>query len=126
VLTKRVSCPDGVNTATNAACCALYPILEDIQANLFDGGECGEEVHDLVRWYGSCSLLILGKVHESVRLSFHDAIGFSRTKGGGGTDGSIMTFSEIETAYHANNGVQGIIEAQKPFVAKHNITAGDL
>lgn len=43
-ITKRVACPDGVNTATNAACCVLFPVLEDIQQNLFDGGECGEEV----------------------------------------------------------------------------------
>ncbi|KAG6859952.1 Manganese peroxidase 3, partial [Termitomyces sp. Mi166 len=61
--TKRVECPDGVHTATNAACCALYPVLEDIQTNLFDGGKCGEEVH------------------ESLRLTFHDAIGFSPSKG---------------------------------------------
>ena len=44
----------------NAECCVLFPILEDIQENLFDGGECGEEVH------------------ESLRLTFHDAIGISR------------------------------------------------
>ena len=43
----------------NAACCSLFPIMEDIQANLFDGGECGEDTH------------------ESLRLTFHDAIGFS-------------------------------------------------
>ena len=39
-LTRRVACPDGKNTATNEACCAFFPILEDIQENLFDGGEC--------------------------------------------------------------------------------------
>lgn len=44
-VTKRVACPDGINTATNAACCALFPVLADIQENLFDGGECGEEVN---------------------------------------------------------------------------------
>ncbi|KAG6920086.1 hypothetical protein DXG01_010154 [Tephrocybe rancida] len=43
---------------------------------------------------------------------------------GGGADGSIMTFSDIETAYHANNGVDDIVEKQKTFVAKHNISAG--
>ena len=61
-ITRRVACPDGVNTATNAACCALFAVRDDIQTNLFDGGECGEEVH------------------ESLRLTFHDAIGFSTTK----------------------------------------------
>ncbi|TFK44517.1 RBPa precursor [Crucibulum laeve] len=106
-LTKRVACPDGKNTATNAACCVLFPILEDIQTNLFDGGECGEEVH------------------ESLRLTFHDAIGFSPTKGGGGADGSIITFDEIETAFHANGGIDDIVDVQKPFIAKHNISAGD-
>ncbi|KAK0459170.1 manganese peroxidase 1 precursor [Desarmillaria tabescens] len=106
-LTKRVACADGVHTATNEACCAMFPIIDDIQANLFDGGECGEEVH------------------ESLRLTFHDAIGFSFTKGGGGADGSISTFSDIETAFHANIGVDEIVEAQRPFITKHNITAGD-
>ena len=60
-ITRRVACPDGVNTATNAACCALFAVRDDIQENLFDGGECGEEVH------------------ESLRLTFHDAIGISRS-----------------------------------------------
>ncbi|KAF4567729.1 Versatile peroxidase vpl1 [Pleurotus pulmonarius] len=103
---KRATCADG-NTVTNAACCVLFPILEDIQANLFDGGECGEEVH------------------ESLRLTFHDAIGFSPSRGGGGADGSLITFSDIETPFHANLGIDEIVEAQKPFVAKHNISAGD-
>ncbi|KAJ7019580.1 manganese peroxidase-like protein [Mycena alexandri] len=111
-VTKRVTCATGQTTA-NAACCVLFPILDDIQENLFDGGECGEEVH------------------ESLRLTFHDAIGFSPTKGfvvissGGGADGSIITFDEIETAFPANNGIDDIIDAQTPFIARHNITPGD-
>lgn len=36
-----------------------------------------------------------------------------------------MIFSDIETAYHANNGVEEIIERQRPLAAKHNMTAGD-
>ena len=96
-ITRRVACPDGINTASNAACCALFPVLEDIQESLFDGGECGEEVH------------------ESLRLTFHDAIGFSPslTKqgkfGGGGADGSIMVFDDIETVFHANGGIDDIV-----------------
>ncbi|KAF7369242.1 Peroxidase [Mycena venus] len=105
-LTKRVTCPTGQTTA-NAACCVLFPILTDIQANLFDGGECGEEVH------------------ESLRLTFHDAIGFSPSKGGGGADGSIFYFDEVETAFPANNGIDDIVDAQTPFINKYNITAGD-
>ncbi|KAL0958842.1 hypothetical protein HGRIS_014160 [Hohenbuehelia grisea] len=103
---KRATCADGRTTA-NAACCVLFPILDDIQENLFDGGECGEEVH------------------ESLRLTFHDAIGISPTKGGGGADGSIVIFDEIETAFHANGGIDDIVDVQKPFIAKHGITAGD-
>ncbi|EJD02962.1 manganese-dependent peroxidase [Fomitiporia mediterranea MF3/22] len=111
-LTKRVTCPDG-NVASDAACCSLFAVRDDIQQSLFDGGECGEEVH------------------ESLRLTFHDAIGFSPKMtasgsfGGGGADGSIITFADTETAFHANNGVDEIIEAQQPFIAKHNMTAGD-
>jgi hypothetical protein len=38
---------------------ALFPIVDLLQTELFDGGECGEEAH------------------SALRLSFHDAIGFS-------------------------------------------------
>nr|ARA74331.1 manganese peroxidase 2 [Physisporinus sp. PF18]ARA74333.1 manganese peroxidase 2 [Physisporinus sp. PF18] len=103
---KRVACPDGVNTATNAACCPLFAIRDDIQQNLFDNGECGEDVH------------------ESLRLTFHDAIGIG-SNGGGGADGSIIIFSDIETNFHANLGIDEIVEEQKPFIARHNITPGD-
>ncbi|KAJ7060143.1 putative versatile peroxidase [Mycena amicta] len=108
LIAKRVTCATGQTTA-NAACCALFPILEDIQTNLFDGGECGEEAH------------------ESLRLTFHDAIGFSPTKGGGGADGSIFYFDPIETVFAANNGIDDIIDVQTPFINKYNatLTAGD-
>ncbi|KAI0677137.1 manganese-dependent peroxidase-like protein, partial [Trametes maxima] len=111
--TRKVACPDGVHTASNAACCALFPVVEDLQKNLFDGGECGEETH------------------ESLRLTFHDAIGFSPALfrqhkfGGGGADGSIITFDNVETAFHANNGIDEIVNTQKPIIARHNLTAGD-
>ena len=55
---KRVACPDGKHTATNAACCALFPIRDDIINNLFHN-QCAEEAH------------------ESLRLTFHDAVAFS-------------------------------------------------
>ncbi|KAJ7577385.1 manganase peroxidase [Mycena floridula] len=100
---KPTRCSTG-QTVANAVCCAWFPVLEDIQQNLFDGGECGEEVH------------------ESLRLTFHDAIGFSKTQGGGGADGSIIVFDDIETNFH---GVDEIIEKMKPFIAAHNVTPGD-
>ncbi|KAG6862344.1 hypothetical protein C0995_016042 [Termitomyces sp. Mi166 len=104
--TKRVKCPDSVHTATNAACCALYPVLEDIQTNLFDGGKCGEEVPTHLTY-----LLLLTIVDFLVS--------------GGGADGSIVIFNDTELSYHANNGLGGIINKQKPFIAKHTLTAGD-
>ncbi|RPD60617.1 peroxidase MNP1 [Lentinus tigrinus ALCF2SS1-7] len=88
-LTRRVACPDGKNTATNAACCALFPIRDDIVENLFHN-QCAEEAH------------------ESLRLTFHDAVAFSpsaQARGefaGGGADGSI-----------------------KPIIARHNISTAD-
>ncbi|KAH8091360.1 manganese peroxidase 1 [Cristinia sonorae] len=110
--TTDATCSKG-RTAKNAACCKWFDVLDDIQVNLFDGGECGEETH------------------ESLRLTFHDAIGFSLSAlvegkfGGGGADGSIMAFSEIETNFHANNGVDEIVEAQRPFAIKHGVSFGD-
>ena len=45
---------------------------------------------------------------------------------GGGADGSIAIFEDIETAFHANAGVDEIINEQKPFLARSNMTVGDL
>ncbi|KAJ7062171.1 manganese peroxidase 3 [Mycena amicta] len=106
-VTKRVTCSTGQTTA-NAACCVLFPILTDLQTNLFEN-KCGEDVH------------------ESLRLTFHDAIGFSPSKGGG-ADGSISVFDPIETAFPANNGIDDIIDAQAPILARHNttISPGDM
>ncbi|KZV73876.1 class II peroxidase [Peniophora sp. CONT] len=88
-VTKRVTCADG-NITANEACCVLFPILDDLQTNLFDNGECGEDVH------------------ESLRLAFHDAIGFSKHNASVGI------------------GIDEIINEQKPFLARHtNIGVGD-
>ncbi|KAF8483005.1 manganese peroxidase 1 [Russula ochroleuca] len=111
-LTRRIPCPDGVHTATNAACCVLFPIVDSLQENFFEGGQCGEEVH------------------ESVRLTFHDAIGFSLSEGpsgGGGADGSIMIFEDIEMQYPANGGVDDIVRAQAQFLSQFGgvISPGD-
>ncbi|KAJ7097576.1 manganese peroxidase 3 [Mycena epipterygia] len=108
LVTKRVTCPTGQTTA-NAACCVLFPLMDDLQSTLFDNGECGEDVH------------------ESLRLTFHDAIGFSPNMGnGGGADGSILTFGDIETNFPANLGTDDIVDALTPILARHNISSGDL
>ncbi len=60
-LVRRVTCPNG-RSVSNDKCCDLFPILEDIQANLFDHGECGEDAH------------------SALRIAFHDAIGYSTTR----------------------------------------------
>jgi hypothetical protein len=60
-LVRRVTCPNG-KSVSNEKCCALFPVLEDIQANLFDHGECGEDAH------------------SALRIAFHDAIGYSTTR----------------------------------------------
>ncbi|KAF7760650.1 CAZyme family AA2 [Agaricus bisporus var. burnettii] len=100
------TCPDGKNKVSHEACCALFPVLEDIQTNHFEN-VCGEEVH------------------EVLRIAFHDAIGWSPSGGGGGADGSIVTFSDIETKYPANEGIDDIADALKFFIDRHNLTAGD-
>lgn len=90
-------------------CCVYFALRDDLQANLFDN-QCGEDVH------------------ETLRLTFHDAVGFSSSGAlsGGGADGSIMLFSDTELAYAANAGVDDGVDALAPFLQKYNVSAGDL
>ncbi|GJE95279.1 lignin peroxidase precursor [Phanerochaete sordida] len=109
---KRAACSNGA-TVSDASCCAWFDVLDDIQQNLFQGAQCGAEAH------------------ESIRLVFHDSIAISPAMeaqgkfGGGGADGSIMIFDDIETAFHPNIGLDEIVNLQKPFVQKHGVTPGD-
>ncbi|KAJ7769208.1 manganese peroxidase [Mycena maculata] len=107
-LTRRVTCPDG-NTVTNEACCVLFPVLDDIQANMLDFGECGDAAH------------------TALRVSFHDAIGWSNTNAsfGTGADGSIFIFGETELSFGANLGIADAFNLETPFIAKHNISVAD-
>ena len=45
---------------------------------------------------------------------------------GGGADGSIVLFDQIEANFHANAGIDDIIQLQKPIIARHNISTADL
>ncbi|KAF8803275.1 manganese peroxidase 1 [Phlegmacium glaucopus] len=94
-------------TPSKATCASLVPIVELIQKNLFDGGECGEEAH------------------SALRIAFHDAIGFSIYGMGGGADGSILIFNETETAFPANNGIDDITARQFPVFQESGLSAGD-
>ena len=90
-------------------CCPFFSLRDDLQ-DIFEG-ECSEDVH------------------EVLRLSFHDAIGFSKsgTFQGHGADGSMILFADIETNFAANDGIDDSVDALSPFLAKHpGITAGDL
>ncbi|KLO09934.1 manganese peroxidase 1 [Schizopora paradoxa] len=107
---KRVACPDGVHTATNAACCVFFELADTLQSQNFDS-ECSEDAH------------------EALRLTFHDAIGFSQSGGpsqGTGADGSIMLFEDTELMDPANNGVDDAINNLKPLLQTFNVSAGDL
>lgn len=47
-LNKRVTCSTG-QSVSDEACCAWFPVLEDIQQNLFNGGQCNAEAHESLR-----------------------------------------------------------------------------
>ncbi|KAJ7749386.1 manganese-dependent peroxidase [Mycena metata] len=107
-LTKRVACPNG-NIVSNKACCALFPVLEDIQKNMFADDGCADAAH------------------ATLRVAFHDAIGFSKTKPsfGTGADGSIFIFAEQELSYDANLGIADAFNLEAPFIANHSIGVAD-
>ncbi|GJJ13032.1 manganese peroxidase [Clathrus columnatus] len=110
---RLVTCPDG-NKASNAACCPLFALRDDLQSQLFTN-ECSEDVH------------------EVVRLTFHDAIAFSESlklegkPAGGGADGSMLVFPNVEPNFSANLGISDSVDALLPFLAAHpQVSAGDL
>lgn len=61
-----------MNTATNAACCGLFAVRDDLNQNLFNGGQCNDEAH------------------EALRLTFHDAIAISPALEAQGTFGYVL------------------------------------
>ncbi|KAF7797208.1 hypothetical protein EIP86_008400 [Pleurotus ostreatoroseus] len=110
-VTRRATCPDGTQLM-NAECCALLAVRDDLQNNMFNN-ECGDEAH------------------EALRLTFHDAIAISPAMeaqgqfGGGGADGSIMIFSDIETAFHPNIGLDEVVESFRPFQQRSGMGVAD-
>ncbi|KIJ48189.1 class II peroxidase, partial [Sphaerobolus stellatus SS14] len=113
--TESVTCPDG-NIAPNSACCPFFALREDLLDNLCDlfQGVCGEDAH------------------QAVRLIFHDSVAFSQemqAKGifsGGGADGSVLVFPDVEANRAENAGIADGVNGQLPFLAAHPVTAADL
>ncbi|KAF7364298.1 Peroxidase [Mycena sanguinolenta] len=70
--------------------------------------------------------------HHALRVAFHDAVNYSPKLhsqgqyGGGGADGSIMKFSDIELQYVENNVLGDIINAEKAIADKHGVSYGDM
>ncbi|KZV88636.1 manganese peroxidase [Exidia glandulosa HHB12029] len=105
--TPRSTCADGT-TVKNAACCRFIPIRDALINDVFEG-VCGENAH------------------STVRIAFHDAIGFSRAGGkGGGADGSMIAFDDIELNFPANAGIDEIVEDLEPFALANGISFGDV
>ncbi|TFK65316.1 fungal versatile peroxidase from pleurotus Eryngii [Pluteus cervinus] len=90
------------------SCCVWYEVLDDLQTNLFEGGQCVEEAH------------------EALRLTFHDAIGYSYTLGGGGADGSIMQHFDVEGKFPQNDGIDSIVEIERPYALRHKVSFADM
>ena len=45
---------------------------------------------------------------------------------GGGADGSLMIFRDIETTFHPNIGLDEVVASFLPFQQRSNMTAADL
>ncbi|KAE9394242.1 manganese peroxidase [Gymnopus androsaceus JB14] len=104
-------CSDGT-AVSNEMCCDFIPLAQALNAKFEN--ECGETAH------------------EVLRLSFHDAIAISQSQGpaaGGGADGSMLVFPNVEPNFHANAGISDSVSDLLPFMNSGqfpNITAGDL
>lgn len=46
--------------------------------------------------------------------------------GGGGADGSMLLFPDVEPNFHANAGINGSVTTLTPFLGTPGVTAGDL
>jgi manganese peroxidase len=105
-------CSDGT-AVSNSVCCDFIPLAKSLTEELFEN-ECGETAH------------------EVLRLAFHDAIAFSQSlgrKAGGGADGSVLVFPDVEANYAANLGISDGIDDLLPFMSSGKfptISAGDL
>ncbi|KAK0439587.1 heme peroxidase [Armillaria borealis] len=113
IVTPRATCSNG-KAVSSAECCVWFDVLEDIQAHMYNGGICDEVASD------------------AIRLTFHDAIGYSSSLfeqglfGGGGADGSMMYFAASELNYPRNAGLQTIATVERPYAELYNVSFGDM
>nr|BAG72079.1 manganese peroxidase [Lentinula edodes]BAG72080.1 manganese peroxidase [Lentinula edodes] len=109
---QNAVCSDGT-VVPDSVCCDFIPLAQDLTATLFEN-QCGETAH------------------EVLRLSFHDAIAISQSLGpaaGGGADGSMLIFPDVEPNFAANLGISDSVNDLAPFLASGKfptITAGDM
>ncbi|KAJ3982013.1 manganese peroxidase [Lentinula detonsa] len=109
---QEAVCSDGTRVS-NSICCDFIPLAQDLTETLFEN-QCGETAH------------------EVLRLSFHDAIAISQSLGpsaGGGADGSMLIFPDVEPNFAANLGISDSVNDLAPFLASGKfptITAGDM
>ncbi|KZV87824.1 manganese peroxidase 1 [Exidia glandulosa HHB12029] len=107
VVDTRAVCADGTRV-THAQCCSFIPVRDALLDEIFENS-CGENAH------------------STVRIAFHDAIGFSTRGGkGGGADGSMIAFADTELAFPANAGIDEIVDDLKPFADAHGVSYGDI
>ncbi|OBZ71299.1 Versatile peroxidase VPL1 [Grifola frondosa] len=123
-----------IQASRTRQCHKWFNVLDDLQQNLFNGGQC----NDLAR--------------QALRITFHDAIGYSLLRcsrreltgnfshcltnmvlmsflaslRGGGADGSLIKFASIELKSPANKGLETIVHALKHIADRHNVTYGDI
>ncbi|KAF8147111.1 heme peroxidase, partial [Mycena galopus ATCC 62051] len=105
-------------TATNAACCALFPVLENIQGNMFVDDNCSDVAH------------------TAPRVAFHATLGEQRPElrvsnlilpcDSTGMDGSIFIFSETELSYAASIDIADAFNLKASFIQNHNISVADV
>ncbi|KLO16007.1 manganese peroxidase 2 [Schizopora paradoxa] len=105
-------CPnsDHYHKPGSEKCCKFYALRDDLQDNLFTN-HCGDNAR------------------LAVRVSFHDAIGYSKSNHsrGHGADGSILIFSDIETQIFPNLFLPPFLDQLKPYLTKYpGVSAGDL
>ncbi|KAJ3535733.1 hypothetical protein NMY22_g6354 [Coprinellus aureogranulatus] len=95
-------------------CCVWYDVLRDLPSKLWEHRECDDGVH------------------SALRLTFHDAIGFSNSLtasgsfGGGGADGSIIEHADVEFEFRANRGLREIVEKERRIALAHNVSFADM